>query len=114
MLGVGCLAVSACTTIEVEGAQRVVQRRFGVLAVVPDGDAQAVVLRTRGFGLVPSANGVTVGYRRETAAYFYEPTQCRVVLFPENQAEVDSFFGALDLQGTGAANICNISEKDAP
>lgn len=106
-----CVLVSGCTTIEISGAERVVQHRFGVLSVVPDGKADALVIHVRGAGLVPGVTGATLGYASETAAYFYDPTQCRVVLFTETRVEVDAF---LDARGISPAEICDVRRKDTP
>ena len=109
-----CALAGGCTTVRIEGAQPRVERHFGVLRIAPDQNAEALVIRSRGFGLVPTTQGLTVGYRAETAAYLFDPTQCRVVLFPESKAEVASFLATLEQQGTSTANICDISPKEKP
>lgn len=110
-----CSALTAgCTTIRIEGAEPKVERHFGVLKISPTKDAGVLVFQVRGAGLVPGATGVTIGYAAETVAYFYDPKQCRVVLFAETSAGVDAFFSALKTQGATTANICDVSPKEMP
>ena len=109
-----CLLAAGCTTIRIEGAEPKVERHFGVLQISPAKDAGVLVFQVRGAGLVPGATGVTVGYARETVAYFYDPKQCRVVLFADTAVGIDAFFAALKNGGATTANICDISPKEKP
>ena len=114
LLLASCGAAGGCTTISIEGAERVIERRLGVIEVIPAPGAEVMVLRTRGFGLVPSANGATLGYRQETSAYIRDPSRCQVVVFPENAAQLTAFFVTLERQGTTTTNICSINSKETP
>ena len=40
-----------------------------------------MLVTSRGFGVVPGANGVTLGYRTETQAVISKADDCRVVFF---------------------------------
>ena len=109
-----CALAAGCTTIRIEGAEPKVERHFGVLKVSPSEGAGVLVFQVRGAGLVPGATGVTIGYASETVAYFYDPKQCRVVLFADTSVGIDAFFAALKSQGVTTANICDISPKEKP
>lgn len=112
---IACCALAAgCTTIRIDGAEPKVERHFGVLKIGPAEGAGVLVFQVRGAGLVPGATGATIGYARETVAYFYDPQQCRVVLFAETAVGIDAFFAALKNGGATTANICDISPKEKP
>lgn len=114
LLVAACALATGCTTIRIEGPEPRVERHLGVLRISPGKGAGVLVYQVRGAGLVPGATGVTIGYARETAAYFYDPEQCRVVLFAETSAGIDAFFAALKAQGVTTTNICDISPKEKP
>lgn len=105
---------TGCTTLEISGAAPRVEHRFGLLRIEPAGGSAAIVVRSRGFGLVPSGNGLTLGYSSETTAYFYRLDQCRIVLFPRTPDEVSAFASSLRLAGTTPAEICDVSQKEQP
>lgn len=80
--------MTGCTIVRVEGAAPSTSVYLGTLKIEPQPGAGLMILRTQGFGLVPSAHGMTFGYRREVAAWVYDPARCQVILFDRSPAEV--------------------------
>jgi hypothetical protein len=74
-------ALSACTIVQVQGADPSTSVHFGVLRLDPAPGARSVSYRIRGVGLVPSLNGATLGIAREDVVLAYHPEDCRIVLF---------------------------------
>lgn len=83
MAGLAACLLAGCTTVEVVGAkptQRLLA--FGVVKLKPDPAAGPVMLiSSQGFGIVPGADGVTLGYRKDSQAFISDPDKCRVIFF---------------------------------
>jgi hypothetical protein len=77
------LALSGCTIIRIENASSVKTHLVaGAIRIVPDPSARDLVAyRVRGFGLVPTRNGVTLGWSAEDAVLMGKSGRCRVVVF---------------------------------
>jgi len=75
------LAMSSCTIVQVNGANPVTSFHFGVLKLEPAAGAGSLSYRSRGFGLVPGLNGVTIGFAREDTVIVFDPDDCRTVVF---------------------------------
>lgn len=77
-----CLT-AGCTTVEVVGAKP--PRRLWALGAIrleaDPASSPIMVMASRGFGIVPGPDGVTLGYRAETRAVISNPEDCRVVFF---------------------------------
>ena len=108
------ISAGGCTTIEISGASPLIERRFGLLRIEPADASTAIVIRSRGIGLIPTTDGVTVGYASQSTAYFYSLEQCRIVLFPNTVAQANAFASTLRLAGTTPAGVCEISPKEMP
>ncbi|MGZ8286840.1 MAG: hypothetical protein ACXW27_16010 [Allosphingosinicella sp.] len=80
-LGALALLASACTIVRVDGPARVTSTHFGVLRIQPEPGAGMVAYRTRGFGLVPGPEGVTLGYSKAEVALAYDPLRCQSIVF---------------------------------
>jgi hypothetical protein len=81
LLGALALLASACTVVRVEGPARVTNTHFGVLRIEPMPGAGMVAYRTRGLGLVPGPEGVTLGYSKAEVALAYDPRRCQSIVF---------------------------------
>lgn len=77
------MLLAGCTIVRVEGSGDVRVRAYpGVLRIVPDAQKQDVVAyRVRGIGLVPTRNGLTLGWAAEDAALMDDLSRCRILLF---------------------------------
>jgi hypothetical protein len=80
-----------CTIIRIEGAQKAHVTKFGILQIVPRADAKAIAYTSKGFGIVPTLRGATVGYSSETGVIQTDLEACHVVVFrlPEGPASKD-------------------------
>ena len=75
-------ALSACTTVQVVGAKPLPRLwAFAPIRLAPDPSTPVLLVTSRGLGLVPGNNGLTLGYRSETWALVSDPNQCRVIFF---------------------------------
>ena len=99
-----------CASIQVYGASKVTRTwAFAPLQVVPAPGAVAMVVTSRGFGLAPGANGLTLGYRNESWAAVSDPSDCRVIFFGASPSLVrDRQVQALAATHQGG-DICIIS-----
>ncbi len=97
------LLASACTVVRVEGPARVTSTHFGVLRIQPEPGAGMVAYRSRGFGLVPSPEGLTLGYSEAEVALAYDPARCQSIIF-----QWPSSAEGLRLLLQHAADIANI------
>ena len=79
---------SGCTIVRLEGAERANVTKLGVLQIVPRADAQIIAYSSKGFGLVPTSRGATLGYSAETGVIQTDLNSCHVVVFrlPEDPA----------------------------
>lgn len=104
------LLLPSCTVIEIHGAGSArTTARLGVLKLVPEEGARAVFYRSRGLGVVPGLNGVTLGYAREDAAAIYTGSECRIVIFelPDDLA-ANAFWQDFITQNR---DVCYFGEK---
>jgi hypothetical protein len=81
LLSLLSVALTACTIVQVQGANPSTSVHFGVLKIEPTPGARSISYRIRGVGLVPSLNGATLGVAREDVVLAYRPEDCRIVLF---------------------------------
>ncbi len=83
LAGLAAWLLAGCTTVEVVGAKPTKRLwAFGVVKLAPDPAASPVMLiASRGFGIVPGADGVTLGYRKDLQAFISDPDKCRVIFF---------------------------------
>ena len=77
----GAGLASGCTIVRIEGAERAHVTKFGVLQIVPKVDAKVVAYTSKGFGIVPTLRGATVGYSAETGVIQTDLEACHVVVF---------------------------------
>lgn len=105
------LCLSSCTIINIEGATRLTQLRPGILRIEPGEATRLIVYRTRGVGIVPGRNGVTVGAQIETAALVYAPEDCRMVLFEPEPTQIREMVDMLARISPAPASICTVGRK---
>lgn len=77
------LLLAGCTIVRIESRDHVEVRAYpGLLRIAPDAQASSVVAyRVRGLGLVPTRNGLTLGWAAEDAALMPDTAACRILLF---------------------------------
>jgi hypothetical protein len=83
------MSLPACTIVQVQGATPSTSLHLGVVKFVPDAGARSVSYRIRGVGIVPTTNGMTLGYAREEAVLAYHPEDCRIVVFGNDDLRQD-------------------------
>lgn len=103
-LSAAALLGSACTIVRVDGPARVTSTHFGVLRIQPESGAGLVAYRSRGFGLVPSPEGVTLGYSEAEVALAYDPLRCQSIIFQWPGSEEGRRLLLQQINDT--ANIC--------
>jgi hypothetical protein len=99
--------VAACTVVRVDGPAEVSRVYTGILKVAPAEGSAMVAYRTRGLGVVPGRNGLTIGYASETAVALGADDDCRIVLF-EPDAETVSQLASLLRGLVPEGQICNV------
>lgn len=62
-----------------------------MLRIVPQDGVRMVSSKTRGFGIVPTTRGATIGYVSEDAAFQYDEA-CSVVIFELPKGEPEREF----------------------
>lgn len=87
---------SACTVVEIHGASRATIVGLGVLRIESDPAAKALAYRVRGVGLVPTVNGITLGYAAQDAVLLTDPHDCRVVIFEQPDPRIMNLIGNAD------------------
>lgn len=108
---ISCLAamslLAACTIVRIDsGGDVKVSTHAGVLRIIPDErSSDFVAYRVRGLGVVPTRNGLTLGWAAEDAALVNDLSRCRIVIFaPPKRADApwrDLFVGREDICSTG-------------
>lgn len=82
------LMLSACTSVNVLGAQPARFQQIGTLRLAPvNGETTSVIL-SQGVGLAPSRSGLTLGYSREMTISFSGPSDCRVVIVTDKSTDL--------------------------
>jgi hypothetical protein len=105
-----CLVLEGCASVRIENAD-VVEKMypgFVVLSIAPRPDA-AVIVRSRGVGLVVGLSGTTLGYMDELAFVTFDPKACSLFIAVETQAQVDSVVKALAAEGQ-VKDVCVVSK----
>ena len=104
------LALTGCASVRIENAD-VVEKRypgFVVLSITPRPDA-AVIVRSRGVGLVVGLSGTTLGYMDESAFVTFDSKACRLFIAVETQAQIDAVVKALAAEGQ-ARDVCVVNK----
>jgi hypothetical protein len=101
------VCLSGCTIVRIDGPAQVTRVYPGVLTISPEAGEAMVAYRSRGLGLVPGRNGITLGYADETVVALGREDECRVVLFEPDAASVGEL--AAILAGVvPEGQICNV------
>jgi hypothetical protein len=100
-------ALASCTIVQVDGPAKVTRIYPGVLRIEPAADNSMIAYRSRGFGIVPGHNGVTVGFAGETAVAMADTDQCRVILFDPDPATIGEL-AALLQPVISKQQVCNL------
>src|SRR5437762_812704 len=88
LLAAAGLALSACTTINISGAQGVeTHRHFGFAAISLTPGAAGAWVRTKGYGLALTQNGASLGLVEERAFITHNASACSVFLIVETPAD---------------------------
>lgn len=105
-----CSILTGCASVRIENADVVEKRYLGfvVLSIAPRPDA-AVIVRSRGVGLVVGLSGTTLGYMDESAFVTFDPKACRLFIAVETQAQVDAVVKALAAEGQ-AGDVCVVNK----
>jgi hypothetical protein len=105
-----CLALAACTQVRVvAGGKTTVSYRFGVLRVEPDPAAPLLVVETAGFGVVPLADGTSVGWTRQLVVASKDPQQCQFIVLIRTAAEAEAIRQQLQKGGGSLEHVCEVN-----
>ena len=66
---------------------------------------------SEGIGLVPSVNGVVLGYSRETVFVAKDPSSCRAIIILKDKNAIDGFTDFLKKSQVSLNNICLANSK---
>ena len=109
-VSVACLALAACTQVRVvEGGKTTVSYRFGVLRVEPDPAAPLLVVQTTGFGVVPVADGTSIGWTRQLVVASKDPRQCQLIVLIRTAAEAAAIREQLQKGGGSLEHVCEVN-----
>lgn len=92
---IGAVGLSGCTIVRIDGPAQVTRVYPGVLTIAPEAGDAMIAYRSRGLGLVPGRNGVTLGYADETVVALGSADECRIVLFEPDAATVSELAAIL-------------------
>ncbi|MGO4700671.1 hypothetical protein [Dyella sp. 2RAB6] len=105
-----CMALAGCTQVRVvEGGKTSVSYRFGVLRLEPDPHARLLVVETTGFGVVPVANGTSVGWTRQLLVTSKDPQQCQLILVIRTTEEAAAIRQQLQKGGGSLEHVCEVN-----
>jgi hypothetical protein len=103
--------LTACTVVRVDGPARVTRVYPGIIRVEPDTGHSMLAYRSRGFGIVPGRNGLTLGFAGETAVSIASAEECRIVLFDPDPETVGEL-AALLQPVIPEQQVCNIGGNE--
>jgi hypothetical protein len=110
-------ATAGCTTIYIsthDGGPPRVERSLGLVSIrMPDDAETAAVVVSRGFGAARTPTGFTLGFWKEQAAIFGDPSICRTVVWVEERQALDAIRGSLSDAGGTLDSLC-IIDGDTP
>jgi len=105
-----CIALAACTQVRVvEGGKTSVSYRFGVLRLEPDPAAPLLVVETTGFGVVPVANGTSLGWTKQLVVASKDPQRCQLVLVVHSAEEAEAIKRQLQQGGGSLEHVCEVN-----
>lgn len=80
----GLLLCSACTIVTIEG-QATPRFGFGVLHIIPKDDGGTVAVAISGVGIVPSFDGLAIGYVDARRIVLHDSNACAVLIDGSNR-----------------------------
>lgn len=106
--------LASCTSITVQGSAGIKQSYwFAPVQLSVDRTENVALVSSEGIGLVPSINGVVLGYSKEILYIVNDANQCRAIIILSDQKAIDSFTIFLKESNISLNNICisNSGEK---
>ena len=102
------LGLAGCTTVTVQGAADVTSSHFGILRVTANPNAPITSVHIRGFGLVPSSNGVTIGKSDEIITAVNNRNDCHAIFIVDNDAQVKNIVATFQAAKIDTASLCEV------
>nr|VFK66919.1 MAG: hypothetical protein BECKUNK1418G_GA0071005_11165 [Candidatus Kentron sp. UNK]VFK72662.1 MAG: hypothetical protein BECKUNK1418H_GA0071006_11293 [Candidatus Kentron sp. UNK] len=111
---VAALLLSGCASIHIYDKNSVtVTTKLGLTIVQLDPKNTDVLLaKAQGLGLTSTPLGVTLGWRDEVFATLQDQSRCQVLLWIENESEIESILSLLHKQEKSLNNICIIDNGE--
>jgi hypothetical protein len=100
--------LAGCTTVTIQGATSVTSSHFGVLRIATDQSAPLTSVHIRGFGLVPSYSGVTVGKSDEIVVAVTDDKSCHAVFIVDSDAQVKSIVATFQSANMNTSSLCEV------
>lgn len=92
----------------IHGATDVTSTHFGVLRVRANPNAPITSVHIRGFGLVPSSNGVTIGKSDEIITAVNNEKDCHAVFIVDDDAQVKNIIATFQAAHIDTSSLCEV------